>query len=234
MAGDSAMREDDPNMTRKRKQRIVVALAALAIGVGITGLIVASAGAHVPATFEFPNGAAEVKSAGSGEQFIEIPEEGTAVCATVSYKGPPEGSPATAVTVEPTFNKCKFLGKTYFLIKEACNFAFNANGQLSFTSATGENCNTKRMMLTSGDPKECTVWFPEQVLSGVTYTNEVVSGTLTRTVASAFVEGVSGEISKACDHPGPFTEGRYIGEVALVGADSKGVQKTMKWLATVP
>jgi hypothetical protein len=230
MAGDSAMRESDSKMTHRK--RAAVALAALAVGVGVAALAVASAGAHVPATFTFPNTAKEVKSVVGGEEIIDVPGEGIASCESVSYTGPYEGTPATSLPLEPTWSNCKFLGKSYLLQRAACNFVFNANGQLTISSAKGENCNENPVMLTTGDPKDCMVTFPEQVLSGVVYSN-VKPGITWRVEASTWSTGVIGTNSAACENPGEFNEGEYKGFAVLQGFEG-ATPKSMQWSATVP
>lgn len=218
-------------MTCKRK-RAAAAFATLAVLVGATALTVASASAHVPATFTFPDTGKKIGSIVGGEEIIDVPGEGIASCESVSYQGPYEGTPVTSIRLEPTWSKCEFLEEPYLLLKAACNFVFNSNGQFTITSAPGENCNKNPMTLTTGDPEDCMVWFPEQVLSGVLYTNQQ-PGILWRVEMSIWATGVSGTNSEACENPGAFNEGEYKGGATLQAIDGM-TPKSMKWSATVP
>jgi hypothetical protein len=218
----------------KGKARLRMALAAVVVAAG-TIAVVTSAGAHVPAQFSFPKGAKEVNSraeepAEDAVQEIVVPGLGTATCTGVSYWGLPEASPTTSISLGLNFESCEFLGQEYRLFRRACQFVFNANGTLTIASEEGGNCVENSMWLTDEDAKDCSVTFPEQVRTGVTYTNISKNEEVTATMV---LKGLEGERSEECAVKGNFNTGEFKGKTILFGYEG-ATKKPMTWSATVP
>lgn len=223
-------------MFHRLKSKQAAIIAALAVGAAVV-VVVASAGAHTPARFTFPKGAKEVKSlpeepTEKAVQTIVVPKVGEAHCTGISYFGLPEGSPTTSIKLSPSFEFCEFLGKEYKLFRQACEFVFNANGTLSIVSENGGDCVKFPMLLTDEKAEDCQVTIPEQVRTGVTYTN-IPSGKEEEVTAASVLKGLEGERSAKCAETGAFNNGEYRGNTILAGFEG-ATKKPMLWSATVP
>lgn len=220
--------------------RIVAALLALAtLGVGV--LLVSSAGAHTPATFEFTNKAANTKitstADGTGAQshhVIDLPGAGQLTCKKVTFEGTAKATKVTTIRMTAAFSSCTLAGIEATVSMQGCEFVFGADGSFQISSAPGKNCTNEPIDISNSDG--CHVWIPEQSLTGLSYTNINPSGKNEEVTMSMAVPKIAGTTQPGCEDPGDFTAGEYTtGNTILTGQEDPGANMIpMKRIATVP
>jgi hypothetical protein len=227
--------ERDSAMSRGR---VLLSLGAVVAAVmAVTVWVGATAGAHLPATFKFPNGGnTEVKSFPDGtgtqaHQVIVDPKLGEVTCDGVTLTGTVQGTVTTGIKFKGIFEKCTFLGEQYFVQMWGCEFVLNANGEFTITSAAGKDCKQEPIRIATEKTGFCELIIPEQSLSGVTYTNQSNEVTV-----SLSLEKIAGDRENCEGAMGKFDDGKYTtGNMVLRGlADPAGAQRPMSWSATVP
>lgn len=233
-------------MTRKRKIQLtaVPALAALAA----VALVVSSAGAHTPATFEFKNNNSEntkITSRQDGvgaqaHQVFSIPGYGAFTCSAGGYEGTVEKKQTTTIKItQAIYLDCtaEVGGEALAFAMNGCEMSLTATGELVIASAPGEECIEGKQPMTFTAASGCVLSIPEQTVAGIGYTNITGGGGFEEVTLSMSLTKIKGSRSAKCASPGNFTTGEFkTGNSILAGQEDPGKKGpvSMKWLKTVP
>jgi hypothetical protein len=224
-------------MSRRRAKQLAAAvLVAVALAVVA---IVATAGAHTPATFVFGKLPATITSkaigtASESHHVIFIPGLKEITCTGAEFEGQTSTSPTVSFRVRASYGGCQSGSEDVIIGMGSCEYAFNANGEVSISSKPGEDCEQFPIQIVT--KSGCEVRIREQTLPGVGYTNLNTTGTNPDVTIGMSMTKITGTRGGGCVNPGTFTTGEYTTGNTVVYAEEAETKKliSMEWEATVP
>lgn len=160
----------------------------------------------------------------------------TITCKKASFNGTVEGTAVESIKAEAAYSECSFFGVNVAVNMNACQYEFNANGEVAVVNKTGKSCSTEPISFKASFlGLSCTVKVgPQANLNSATYdgaTVEETNGTVTVTPA---VNGISyTQTGSGC---GSHNEGQYTSGSTLVKgfADSSGTEGAQKAIWRTP